>query len=85
MTEAMRAAFRLFCSTPPDRVHTHHQHPRPIGSGCLPMGRTAEDTERLHQAIVDMKKRGLRNLDIAFELNVSKMTVWKHLRRWRKS
>lgn len=30
MTEAQRAAFRILCSTPRERVHTHHHKPLPV-------------------------------------------------------
>ena len=80
MTEAQRAHLRMMESTPQERVHTHLQEARPLGSGCLPRGRTKEDTARLNHAINALKRKGLKQFEIARELNVSRMTVSVHLR-----
>lgn len=83
MTEAMRAAFHLLCSTPPERVHTHHQPVIAFGrqrsTHPAPRSKSRSATAWLSRRIKALKKSGFTHREVMAELGVSWTTVSKHV------
>jgi DNA-binding NarL/FixJ family response regulator len=76
MTEAERAHLHLMESLPAERIRRHEWTPVEVKVG----GRLdVAETRKINREILYLASRGLKQCEIARELDVSLTTVWRHL------
>lgn len=80
MSPALEAHMRILSAIPPERVRTHHWKGEEVDARHEPRSRSAESTKELHDAILRLHRDGWPNVAIAAVMEVTPMTVSKHLR-----
>lgn len=77
MNHLQAAALRIIESTPRDRIRTHEAKLR---EGYQVARKPIEETLALHEQIMELHARGVKRYQIAAALEVSRMTVTRHIR-----
>lgn len=77
MTDAQRAAQRLYESTPQEKRHTHEWEPlaRPHGYAK----RTVDEMKDLRRRFAEMRAKGMTNREIRLETGCTNTTIRKYI------
>lgn len=76
MSPGLAAHLRILSETPRERIRTHEQRAPTVDHGGR---RTHAETSALHVQILALQAEGLKQYEIAEVLDVSRMTVNKHV------
>lgn len=77
MNHLQAAHLRILESLPRERVRTHEAKLR---EGYQVARKPIEETIALHEQIMELHAKGLKNYEIAAALEIARMTVTRHIR-----